>query len=113
MGEHDVLDSLDEDRRRRFSRAVLDDLRALDQMCAAGLIERGVRRIGAEQEMFLVDRSGRPAPVALDASDLAGTDILNSAAVYLGGETPLGPAYLGFGYSTSGASNFFLSIGIQ
>jgi len=66
MGEHDVLDSLDEERRRRFSRAVLDDLRALDQMCTAGLIERGVRRIGAEQEMFLVDRSGRPAPVALD-----------------------------------------------
>ena len=46
-------------------------------------------------------------------TNLAGTDILDSAAVYMGGETPLGPAYLGFGYSTSGASNFFLSIGIQ
>ena len=66
MGEHDILSSLDDERRRRFSRAVLDDLRALDAMCSAGLIERGVRRIGAEQEMFLVDRSGRPAPVALD-----------------------------------------------
>ncbi|MFL5521355.1 MAG: CBS domain-containing protein [Gemmatimonadales bacterium] len=66
MGEHDILSSLDDERRRRFSRAVLDDLRALDAMCSAGLIERGVRRIGAEQEMFLVDRSGRPAPIALD-----------------------------------------------
>ena len=46
-------------------------------------------------------------------TNLAGTSILNSAALYMGGETPFGPAYLGFGYSTSGASNFFLSIGIQ
>ncbi|HEX5819068.1 MAG TPA: CBS domain-containing protein [Gemmatimonadales bacterium] len=66
MGEHDVLPSLDDEQRRRFSRAVLDDLRALDRMCTAGLIEQGMRRIGAEQEMFLVDRSGRPAPIALD-----------------------------------------------
>ena len=45
-------------------------------------------------------------------TNLSGTNILNSAAIYLGGETPFGPAYLGFGYSTSGASNFFLNIGI-
>ena len=45
-------------------------------------------------------------------TNLSGTSILNSAAIYLGGETPFGPAYLGFGYSTSGASNFFLNIGI-
>ena len=45
-------------------------------------------------------------------TNLAGASILNSAAVYLGGETPFGPAYLGFGYSTNGASNLFLSIGI-
>jgi NTE family protein len=45
-------------------------------------------------------------------TNLGGTNILNSAALYLGGETPFGPAYLGFGYSTNGASNLFLSIGI-
>lgn len=37
--------------------------------------------------------------------------ILDSTALYVGGETPLGPAYLGFGYSTSGVSNVFLFIG--
>ena len=37
--------------------------------------------------------------------------LLDSAAVYLGGQTPLGQAYLGFGYSTSGVSNLFLFIG--
>ncbi len=45
-------------------------------------------------------------------TNLSGTDILDSVAIYLGGETPFGPAYLGFGYSTSGASSFFLNIGI-
>ena len=37
--------------------------------------------------------------------------IMDSAAVYLGGETPLGPTYVGFGYSSSGVSNLFLFVG--
>jgi NTE family protein len=46
-------------------------------------------------------------------TNLKGTNILNSAAIYLGGETPFGPAYLGYGYSTSGASTLFFNIGIE
>ena len=46
----------DGERRREFMRALLRDLRALERMLAEGMIEEGVRRIGAEQEMFLVDR---------------------------------------------------------
>ena len=45
-------------------------------------------------------------------TNLSGNSILNSTAVYLGGETPFGPAYLGYGYSTDGMQNVFLSIGI-
>lgn len=37
--------------------------------------------------------------------------VLDSTALYVGGETPLGPTYLGFGYSTNGVTNLFLSIG--
>ena len=37
--------------------------------------------------------------------------VIDSAALYLGGETPFGPAYVGFGYSTSGVSNLFLFVG--
>jgi NTE family protein len=36
---------------------------------------------------------------------------LNSATLYVGGETPLGPVYLGIGHSTQGATNAYLSIG--
>lgn len=35
-------------------------------MIANGMIETGVRRIGAEQELFLVDHAWRPAPVAME-----------------------------------------------
>jgi len=36
---------------------------------------------------------------------------LNSTAIYLGGETPLGPVYLGYGYSTSGTWNVYFFLG--
>lgn len=45
-------------------KALLDDLRALEEMLETGRFESGVRRIGAEQELFLVDSNLSPAPVA-------------------------------------------------
>ena len=51
--------------RRRFMRALLTDLRALEQMLESNMFERGVSRIGAEQEIFLVDSAYYPAPGAL------------------------------------------------
>ena len=58
--------ALEGDERRRFMRTLLTELRALERMLAEGMFERGVARIGAEQEMFLVDRSFHAAPAALD-----------------------------------------------
>lgn len=51
---------------RIFTRALLRDLQALERILAEGLIESGVRRFGAEQEMFLVNQAWRPAPVAVE-----------------------------------------------
>ena len=39
-------------------------------------------------------------------------EVYDSLAVYLGGETPFGPAYVGAGYSTSGVANVFLFVGV-
>ena len=36
---------------------------------------------------------------------------LNSATLYLGGETPAGPVFIGVGHSTSGSTNAYLFIG--
>ena len=66
MGEHYVAQEFDERKFQAFMSAVLDDLRALDYMIDHDLFEKGVRRMGAEQEMFLVDRSLRPAPIAVE-----------------------------------------------
>lgn len=66
MGEQQVKDQFDSEQLRLFSRKLLTDLRALETMLDAGLFETKVRRIGAEQEMFLVDRDWRPALVATE-----------------------------------------------
>ncbi len=51
---------------RAFMRALLEDVRALERMIDDGSwFEEDVRRIGAEQEMFLVDRSYEPSNKAL------------------------------------------------
>ncbi|MSP60772.1 MAG: CBS domain-containing protein [Myxococcales bacterium] len=50
--------------------ALLGDLRALERMLAEGLFETGVRRIGAEQEMFLIDSTWGPARGALKMLEL-------------------------------------------
>jgi hypothetical protein len=69
MGEQNVQQSTDENTRRAFMKALLDEVRALEDMHSSGMIESGVRRIGAEQEMFLVDRAARPALTAMQILD--------------------------------------------
>ncbi len=41
--------------RREYMQGLLRDLRAMERMVEEGMFERGVSRIGAEQELFLVD----------------------------------------------------------
>ncbi len=66
MGTHDVLDARDPERARAFTRRMLSELTALEELLESGRVEAGVQRMGAEQEMFLVDPSGRPAWVGPD-----------------------------------------------
>src|SRR5215510_683443 len=65
MGEHNV-EQIDERTSQAFMKALLEDLRALAFMLEDGRVESGVRCIGAEQEMFLVDRDLRPAPISVE-----------------------------------------------
>ncbi|HEX5885180.1 MAG TPA: CBS domain-containing protein [Pyrinomonadaceae bacterium] len=66
MGEHKVEQHVDEKKAQVFMKALLEDLRALAFMLGDDRVESGVTRIGAEQEMFLIDRYLRPAPVSLE-----------------------------------------------
>ena len=62
MGEHDVSLDTDNERLRAFTRALLEDVRVLEQMLdEPGRFETGIRRIGAEQELFVVEPDLRPS----------------------------------------------------
>ena len=67
MSQHDVRDTQDDVQARAFQQALLKDLAALEYLCDTGALEDGVGRVGAEQELFLVDRSLRPASVGPEA----------------------------------------------
>ena len=83
MGEHDIATSQDAEAQRSFMRALLEDVRALERMINEGRIESGVRRIGAEQELFFVDEAMRPLCIATEALEqLADPDFTTELASF-------------------------------
>jgi hypothetical protein len=67
MGAQDVhRDDNDAAQLRLFISHLLRDVGALEHMLAVGMIESGVHRIGAEQEIFLVNAAWRPALLTLE-----------------------------------------------
>jgi len=68
MGEQKVSILKDEKQMQRFVRSLLDDVQALEYMLENDWFESGVTRIGAEQEMCMVeDTTLKPAPIAIKA----------------------------------------------
>jgi CBS domain-containing protein len=63
MGDKSVSSFDDQQHFRDFTKAVLNDLQALDRMINEGMLETDVLRIGAEQEMFFIDSTMHPAPI--------------------------------------------------
>lgn len=72
MGQQETHRDLSAEAVRDLTRAILLDITAFERMLREGAFESGVRRIGAEQEMFLVDRNWQPAPLAMKLIELAG-----------------------------------------
>jgi len=64
MGQQDVRHSSQQDELRVFLKHLLKDVRALEHLLQHGLFEADMRRVGAEQEIFLVDDEWRAAPIA-------------------------------------------------
>jgi CBS domain-containing protein len=64
LGEKETRLELEGAELRVFTQALLRDVRALEELLEGDLVERGIRRIGLEQELFLVDDQWRPAPIA-------------------------------------------------
>jgi CBS domain-containing protein len=74
MGDQNVNREQSTGEVRAFTKALLADVRALEKMLDAGMFEKDVRRIGAEQEMFLIDRDLFPANMALEVLEELGRD---------------------------------------
>ncbi len=89
MGDHHV-EEFDRHKSQLFMKAVLDDLRALAFMLENNLVESGIRRLGAEQEMFLVDSDLRPAPLSLEVLKKANDDRLTTEIARFNLEAPYG-----------------------
>lgn len=66
MGEHEVRQQSDSAELQVFMQTLIAEMRALERMLEEDLFESGVTRIGAEQELFLVDSTFRPAMVATE-----------------------------------------------
>ena len=94
MGEHQVEQQVDETKAQAFMKALLEDLRALAFMLEEGRVEAGVTRIGAEQEMFLIDRHLRPAPVSLEVLKQANDPRLTTEIARFNLEANLTPLLL-------------------
>jgi CBS domain-containing protein/gamma-glutamylcysteine synthetase len=68
MGEQKVSRVTDQDQMQRFVKSLLNDVKALEYMINNDWFESGITRIGAEQEMVLVDsQTFKAAPIAMEA----------------------------------------------
>lgn len=94
MGEHNV-NPLNERQRKTFTKALLNDVMALERLLQTDRIERGVRRIGAEQEMFLVDGAQRAAPVVTQVLETADDPRLTTELARYNIEANLSPQVFG------------------
>jgi CBS domain-containing protein len=101
VGRCQVQPDADGARHRAFVAALLRDLEALDRMIDGGLIESGVRRIGVEQEVVLVDSAWRPSPRGLDVvshiRDELGDERVTSELARFNAEANLPPVRVGPG----------------
>ncbi|MCZ2102148.1 MAG: CBS domain-containing protein [Chitinophagales bacterium] len=68
MGEQKVSLVDDQKQMQKFVKSLLNDVEALDFMLKNNLFESGINRIGAEQEMVMVDKNNfKPSLVAMEA----------------------------------------------
>lgn len=74
MGEHIPYSKFDQEERKAFVKHLLDDLKALEQILGNNLIESDVVRIGAEQELCLVNEDYRPSGESIQLLDAINDD---------------------------------------
>ncbi len=95
MGQQPTAPDLSPEAIRKFTRHLLNDLQALERMLALGMIDPGPRRLGAEQELFLVDDAWKPAPAAMEVLERLGDGRFTTELAKFNLEINLPPQQLG------------------
>lgn len=97
MGEQSVKSLSDLKERSTFLRHVLHDLDALDKMIERSMFEKGIQRIGAEQELCLVNRNWEPAPLGAEVIQAANDEHFTAELAKYNMEINLDPLELSGG----------------
>lgn len=69
MGSHAVKAITSQKERKKFVYHLLNDVKALEKMVQEDLFEKGIQRIGAEQELCIVNKNYRPSFNAIKILD--------------------------------------------
>ena len=69
MGEINVKSVVKQKDLNEFTKLLLQDVKALDRMLKEGYFEESKPKIGAEQEICLIDEHFKPAPRVMDLLD--------------------------------------------
>ena len=77
--------------KERFVKYLLNDIKALELMIEKDMIEKGIKRIGAEQELCLVDATWRPAPVIMEILPKIDDDLFTTELAKFNMEINLDP----------------------
>jgi hypothetical protein len=97
MGEQNVRLNDNEAVNQAFMRSLLVEVRALERMLELGMIQSGVNCIGAEQEMFIINRAHKPAACALDILETIGDERFTHELGLFNLEANLAPHVMGGG----------------
>lgn len=69
MGSHAVKAITSQKERKKFVYHLLNDVKALEKMVQDDLFEKGIQRVGAEQELCIINKNYRPSFNALKILD--------------------------------------------
>lgn len=91
MGVETVKLAENRQQLQEFSKYLLKDIRAMEKMLDDSLFETDRVRIGAEQELCLVDRNAKPSPISVDLLNSMKDDMFTTELALFNLETNLKP----------------------
>ena len=76
------------------------------------LYELASNNFGAVKLPLYLGASYEQGNVWNDESDIDLSDLIYSKSLFIGWDSPLGPAFLAYGHSQTGRESFYLSVGV-